>query len=85
MPLVTTLNPYREGSKLAALFREMNDGEWHTLDDLARTVYHSYEKTIIMSIHRSRISSALRTIRRDDNDVDITYRKGLYQMTELRL
>jgi hypothetical protein len=74
-------NIYRQGTKLRQIFCLMEDGLARHIEDIA---YHVFGISATKS-HRRKCASALRTIRRDLNGVDIQYtRSKRYWMTSTR-
>ena len=62
-------NPYREGTKLHHIFAFMQDGCWHYLRDITNNAWSPSDVNSSMGVpggnvyNRSRVASALRTIR----------------------
>lgn len=92
-PYVAVPNPYRPLSQLAGIWRAMQSGLLHTLGRLEFQLHGSpipgsVSEDTLTRVRRNRrrcIASALRTIRRQPNGVDIVYNKAskTYQMVEV--
>ena len=62
------LTPYKTGSKLSKVYALMSDGYWRTLAEITHHIYGQVTR------HRkSKVASALRTIRGDDKGRYIQY------------
>ena len=79
---ITVKNPYRVGSKLHKIYEIMSDGKWHDLEGITEEVYGYLNHRVVL--YRRRTASALRTIRRKQGGLCLTWWNGAYKLREAR-